>query len=63
MSSNDTRPTPTPARAEGMREGILAQRRMQGLDGPHPYGLLDLPGSAADRRIIAAVYADMVRHP
>ena len=58
----DTRPTPTVREAEGMREGILSQRRMQGLTGPHPYHLLDFR-TAVDRRIIASVYADMVRHP
>jgi hypothetical protein len=60
--ATDTRPTPTVREAEGMREGILAQRRMQGLDGPHPYFSLDF-STAVDRRIIASVYADMVRHP
>jgi hypothetical protein len=58
----DTRPAPSPRQAEGMREGILSQRRQQGLTGPHPYGTLDF-STIADRRIIAAVYADMVRHP
>lgn len=58
----DTRPVPTEAEAEGMREGILSQRRQQGLTGPHPYGTLNF-STIADRRIIAAVYADMVRHP
>ena len=60
--ATDTRRVPTVREAEGMREGILAQRRMQGLTGPHPYNLLNF-STAADRRIIASVYADMVRHP
>ena len=61
--ATDTRRTPTVREAEGMREGILSQRRLQGLTGPHPYGLLKFDTSPADRRIIAAVYADMVKHP
>lgn len=55
----DTRPVPTEAEAEGMREGILSQRRQQGLTGPHPYGTLDFT-DPADRRIIASVYAEAV---
>lgn len=54
--------TPTEAEAIGMRAGILAQRARRGLNGPHPYGLLDF-SDEVDRRIIAGVYADMVRHP
>ena len=54
------RPTPTVERAQGMLDGILAQRRMQGLTGPHPYGTLDLD-DPLDRRIVGSVYADMVR--
>lgn len=57
-----TRPVPTEREAEGMREGILSQRRMQGLTGPHPYGLLNF-AKPADRLIIQTVYVDMVRHP
>ena len=54
--------TPTEAEAVGMRAGILAQRARTGHTGPHPYDLLDF-SDPADRRIIAGVYADMVRHP
>jgi len=43
-----------------MLEGILAQRRMEGLTGPHPYGTLDLD-DPVDRRIIGSVYALMAR--
>ena len=50
----------TKAQAEGMREGILSQRRMAGLNGPHPYGSLDFD-RPEDRRIIASVYADMAK--
>jgi hypothetical protein len=53
-----TRPTPTREHAEGMLQGILSQRRQEGLTGPHPYGTLDLD-SEVDRRIIASVYALM----
>jgi hypothetical protein len=60
--ATDTRRVPTVREAEGMREGILAQRRMQGLTGPHPYNLLDF-SKPGDRVIIGSVYADMVRHP
>jgi hypothetical protein len=55
--------TPTVAEAEGMREGILAQRRAQGLTqgiGSHPYGALDF-SNPADRRIVGSVYAMMAR--
>lgn len=45
--------------AEGMLKGILAQRRMEGLTGPHPYNNLDLD-NATDRRIVASLYASMV---
>jgi hypothetical protein len=43
-----------------MLEGILAQRRMEGLNGPHPYDHLDLD-DPVDRRIIGSVYAIMAR--
>lgn len=52
--------TPTVAEAEGMREGILAQRRIEGLTGPHPYGALDF-SDPVDRRIVGSVYAMMAR--
>jgi hypothetical protein len=52
--------TPTLAEAEGMREGILAQRRAEGLTGPHPYDALDF-STEVDRRIIGSVYALMAR--
>lgn len=52
--------TPSKAEAEGMREGILAQRRMEGLTGPHPYGTLNMT-DPVDRRIIGSVYAEMAR--
>lgn len=48
------------ATAEGMRQGILAQRKREGLTGPHPYGSLDFDREA-DRKIIASVYAAMAR--
>lgn len=51
---------PTVEEAEGMLEGILAQRRREGLTGPHPYGTLDL-STETDRRIVGAVYALMAR--
>ena len=54
--------TPTEAEAIGMRAGVLAQRARAGHNGPHPYGHLDF-SDPVDRRIIAGVYADMVRHP
>jgi hypothetical protein len=44
--------------AEGMRRGILSQRRQMGLTGPHPYNSPDF-NRAEDRRIIAVVYAEM----
>ena len=56
---------PTVAEAEGMREGILAQRRRQGLTqdpSAHPFMRLDL-STETDRKIVASVYADMARHP
>jgi hypothetical protein len=43
-----------------MLKGILAQRRMEGLTGPHPYGTLDLD-TEVDRRIVGSVYAMMAR--
>lgn len=55
-----TRYTPTKAEAEGMREGILAQRRMEGQTGPHPYGTLNM-ADPVDRRIVGSVYAEMAR--
>lgn len=55
-----TRQTPDRSTAEGMRKGILAQRRREGRKGPHPYNNLDFR-LGVDRRIIASVYADMVR--
>ena len=51
--------TPDQATAEGMRRGIFNQREREGQTGPHPYAALDLT-KPEDRRIIAAVYADMV---
>ena len=54
------RTIPTREHAEGMLQGILAQRRMEGLDGPHPYDTLDLD-DPTDRRIIGSVYALMAR--
>ena len=55
-----TRYTPTEAEAAGMLKGILSQRRMEGLNGPHPYGTLDLT-TEVDRRIVGSVYAEMAR--
>jgi len=52
--------TPTKPEAVGMLEGILAQRRREGLTGPHPYNALNV-ADPVDRRIIGAVYADMAR--
>lgn len=60
--ATDNRRIPTREHAEGMLEGILSQRRMQGLTGPHPYATFNLD-SEVDRRIIASVYADMAKHP
>lgn len=54
------RPTPTKEHAEGMLAGILSQRRMEGLTGPHPYDTLNLD-DPADRRIVGSVYALMAR--
>lgn len=48
------------ATAEGMRQGILAQRKREGLTGPNPYGSLDFDREA-DRKLIASVYAAMAR--
>lgn len=55
-----SRYTPTVEEAEGMREGVLSQRRMEGLTGPHPYDSMDF-STESDRRIIASVYALMAR--
>jgi hypothetical protein len=55
-----SRPTPERAHAQGMLDGILAQRRMEGLTGPHPYDTLDLD-DPVDRRIVGSVYALMAR--
>jgi hypothetical protein len=55
-----TRPTPDREHAEGMLAGILAQRRLEGLTGPHPYDHLDLD-DPVDRRIVGSVYALMAR--
>jgi hypothetical protein len=52
------RTTPEREHAEGMLEGILSQRRMEGLTGPHPYDTLDLD-DPLDRRIVGSVYALM----
>jgi hypothetical protein len=60
--AQDKRRTPTKEHAQGMLDGILAERRMRGLTGPHPYATFNLD-SDVDRRIIASVYADMARHP
>jgi hypothetical protein len=59
MRQRTERYTPTVEEAEGMREGILAQRRREGLTGPHPYDSLRF-SMASDRRLIAGVYASMV---
>lgn len=48
------------ATAEGMRQGILSQRKREGLTGPHPYDSLDFDREE-DRKIIASVYADLAR--
>jgi hypothetical protein len=53
-----SRPTPEREHAAGMLEGILAQRRLEGLTGPHPYDTLDLD-DPVDRRIVGSVYAMM----
>lgn len=58
----DKRRTPTREHAAGMLEGILSERRMRNLTGPHPYATFNLD-SEVDRRIIASVYADMAKHP
>lgn len=60
MDGTTGRYTPTKTQAEGMRAGILAQRRMEGLTGPHPYGALDFT-DPVDRRVVASVYAMMAR--
>lgn len=52
--------TPTPDEAEGMLEGILSQRRLEGHADPGPYALLDL-STEVDRRIVGSVYALMAR--
>lgn len=44
--------------AEGMRQGILAQRKREGLTGPHPYDSLDF-NRPENRRIIGSVCAEM----
>lgn len=55
-----SRPTPTQEHAEGMLEGILSQRRLEGHTDPGPYALLDL-STEVDRRIVGSVYALMAR--
>ena len=46
--------------ARGMLQGILAQRRREGLADPGPYALLD-PAVPGDRKIIQSLYASMAR--
>lgn len=56
-----TRYTPTRSEAEGMRRGIVAQlQRHNPATDVRVWMLLDL-SRAADRRLVASVYADMAR--
>lgn len=56
-----TRYTPTPREADGMRRGIITQlQRHNPATDVRVWILLDL-SRAADRRLIASVYADMAR--
>lgn len=53
-----TRETPTREHAEGMLNGILSQRRMEGLTDTTVYDRLDLD-CPTDRRVIGGLYASM----
>lgn len=52
--------TPSRHHAQGMLEGIRAERRMRGLTGPHPLDRVDLD-RPEDRRLVGAIYAHMAR--